>query len=380
MKLSEKEHSKHTNQHMPTATRTANVPSPTSSNPTRRKPKIGLLNHETPEKRMERLEKQRKRSAARRQNESEEQRRRRLAANRIRGKLRRMEWNNDNREEREKLFEQLCSLPGYRYRGWKNETRKETEVRLEKDLDRWIKNKVKKQLDSDLAIAKKMVTAMKSWEDYEKELIDLLFTIPYKKGQNKTYHECLKRDLTKARGMLFSIDTALATFEKKHSLTPLGRVRPKWMITPPAKDEPSKQSIRVISIELKMRPRKRWIFKAICGELTVFKWHPATDKMAGEWKPSGMKNTFSCTHYIDACGNDYEFTEMGFRLDVLDMPDNQSPPPFGDSFRWGCDKLCSGPSSEVLDYNRKVREGMLLTTYGHLYGAQRQLRGKPLLY
>jgi hypothetical protein len=68
--------------------------------------------------------------------------------------------------------------------------------------------------------------------------------------------KALNRELQITKGMLFSIDRALATFETKHSLAPLGRCRPKWMVTPPGKGDATEQEVFVKVIT--WRPGCHW--------------------------------------------------------------------------------------------------------------------------
>lgn len=342
-----------------------------------RKPKRDL-SQEMAEERKLRLEKQRKLSAARRQNETEQQRRRRLTADRIRAKLRRMEWNDDNREIREKLFEELYSLPGYRYRGWKNETIEQYRERIDKDLECKIKNKTKKtkeQLEPDLEIAMKMVESMKVWEEYGRELNCIVSCMPKSNKEeddvfrmhfsvdspHKMDTKALNRELQITKGMLFSIDRALATFEKKHSLAPLGRCRPKWMVTPPGKGDATEQEVFVKVIT--RRPGCHcWNFEYGSNARTVFEWQPSTGNRSGEWVPSPKKesnymvkgkNAYGDLEWIDVKGKDYHFNETGYRMRFVSWI-KRPPPGFGDSFV--CDPLLSGPSSLTVTHTKRIRK------------------------
>jgi len=318
------------------------------------------LPRETPEQRKRRLQKERCRSAARRRNETEEQRRRRLAANRIRNKLRRLDYKAEVTEEGTKqLYAELHALPGYVDKGWKKETAKEWERRLDMDVERHRKRAIARQLESDLATAEKMVLAMQEWQEYEQGIASFLSRLPdspigeYRKSaliQNATRYQ------KTAQGMLFCIDTALSAFETKHSLSPLKRRRAKWMITPPKDNEPHEKVARVMLIKLEMRPKKNWSFPYACE--IVFEWKPEANSAAGEWVPSPEKN--------------YEFSETGYVIKSFSLPfgyESMRFPRFGELIIQRVrdqyskkmihedDPLCCGPRShEIEDLARKEEE------------------------
>lgn len=332
---------------------------------------------ETPEKREQRLAKQQKLTATRRKNETTEQRHRRLVADRIRAKLRRMDWHKGNLEERKKLKDTLYALKGYTDKGWKKETDEEWKRRIGKERQRRKKKKVAQQLDCNLITACKMVSAMREWEAYEQELAR--FHCRLKESMTSAEFTLLSRGLRLARtyqehhflkkwqeaqGMLFSIDTALSVFERKHALVPMKRRRPKWMITPPVLNDSTVKEIRVMVLALHMRPKGWW---CKCQEETEFQWSADANSGAGEWLPIPGRNydfvQNEAGEMVQEYGRDYEFTETGYRFERVYLPfghKHKAPPQFGEKISG--DPLCSAPQTWQIQELKKQEKRCFPTT------------------
>lgn len=286
---------------------------------------VSTVRKETPEKKKQRLSRERQRSAVRRQNETTKKRHRRLEAHRIRGKLRRTQWYTDNWEERKKLLDELYALPGYEDRGWKEETSHEWNRRLDKEIQRRKKRSImqqlQEQLDPDLAVAQEMVSALSDWETYEETLTQILALYSSYSGGNSLKEGCnfnrktFTGSFRKAQGIQFNIDFALSCFEKKHSLVPMKRHRPKWMVTPPGLHDSHEKTVCVRTMYYwygLLKGKGRGWRIGSCREI-VFEW----DHGKEEWIPSPAQQ--------------YVFAENGFYISEPPEYPWIKPPKFGDA-------------------------------------------------
>lgn len=134
------------------------------------------------------------------------------------------------------------------------------------------------QLDSDLAVAAEMVDVMSKWERHDKEVALLLSLRKSFDGDvcGKVYNECKQQDITtlgedlsKTRGILFSISYALSSFKGKHTLVPCKRKRPSWMVSLPSNSEEHQNKIIDVPI-------------------MYFKWYPQPGRWTCDYRIQGV--------------------------------------------------------------------------------------------
>jgi hypothetical protein len=144
-----------------------------------------------------------------------------------------------------------------------------------------------------------MVDAMSEWERHEEEVVLLL---SLRKAFDGNVHggvpstamkrqdiRTLERYLRETRGILFSIDFALSSFEKKHALVPYKRKRPSWMLSPPSDSEEHQMLVAVPELYYRYGYNSGWKYGTARFHTDIpsllFRWHYGKK----EWIPDPAK-------------------------------------------------------------------------------------------